>query len=193
MRVITGRFKGRRLQTVNDLSVRPATDRVKKTIFDMLATRIDLDGAEVLDLFAGSGGLGFEALSRGAGRVTFVESDPDASDYIEQNAETFGCLPEAVIVETDALAFTLSTRSRYDLIFADPPYAFPRTGEIPGLVFERGLLKPGGYLLIEHSADLRFSTTGTFRAGPEKKFGRTLVTFFRHPGVAEHAQPPEAV
>lgn len=193
MRVITGRFKGRRLQTVRGLSVRPATDRVKKTIFDMLATRIDLNGAQVLDLFAGSGSLGFEALSRGAERVTFLENDRDAADCIEHNATTFGCLAETVILETDALAFVLTSRGKYDVIFADPPYAFPRTVEIPDLVFKQGLLKRNGYLLIEHSSDLRFATTGTYRAGPEKKFGRTLVTFFRHPAVTDNPQPSEMV
>jgi 16S rRNA (guanine966-N2)-methyltransferase len=187
MRVITGRFKGRQLQTVRDLSVRPATDRVKKTIFDMLATRVDLDGARVLDLFAGSGALGFEALSRGASHVTFVENARDAAGYIERNAETFGCLAETLILETDALAFARSTGERFDLIFADPPYAFPGTAGIPGLIFERTLLHRGGYLVIEHAADLRFPPAPAWQAGPEKKFGRTLVTFFRHP---DRSAPP---
>jgi 16S rRNA (guanine966-N2)-methyltransferase len=181
MRVITGRFKGRQIQTVRDLSVRPATDRVKKTIFDMLATRLDLDGARVLDLFAGSGGLGFEALSRGASHATFVENDREAAGFIERNAATFGCLPETLILETDALGFVRSSREQYDLIFADPPYAFAQTAAIPQLLFERNALRPGGWLLIEHASDLRFDSTPVYRAGPEKKFGRTLVTFFRHP------------
>lgn len=181
MRVITGRFKGRQLRTVNDLSVRPATDRVKKTLFDMLATRLDLDGADVLDLFAGSGSLGFEALSRGAARTVFVEADGRAAVTIEQNAAMLDCLPLTEIHETDALGFILAARGSYDLIFADPPYSFPRTGEIPGMVFQRGILKRDGYLLIEHDADLAFDPSPEIHAGPRKKFGRTVVTFFRHP------------
>ncbi|MEK7250587.1 MAG: RsmD family RNA methyltransferase, partial [Bacteroidota bacterium] len=82
MRVISGIYKGRILKTVNDLSVRPVTDRVKQTLFDMLINRIEMDSATVLDLFAGSGGLGIEALSRGAAHVTFVESDSEAAHYI---------------------------------------------------------------------------------------------------------------
>jgi 16S rRNA (guanine966-N2)-methyltransferase len=188
MRVITGRFKGRQLQTVRNLSVRPATDRVKKTIFDMLATRVDFDDGRVLDLFAGSGSLGFEALSRGASHATFVENDRDAAGYIERNANALGCFPEVLVLETDALAFARSTHEQYNLIFADPPYAFQLTEEIPRLVFERNMLRPGGYLLIEHAPDIHFLPTQNWHAGPEKKFGRTRVTFFRHPepGTSTH-------
>lgn len=192
MRVIAGRFRGRRLRTVDGLSVRPATDRVRQTIFDMLATRLELDGAEVLDLFAGSGSLGFEALSRGAGRVTFVESRRDAADCIEANARTLECLPQTAILEADAFGFALATSGQYDLVFADPPYAFPRTAELPGLIFGRGLVRPGGLLLIEHAADLRFPESGACSIGPVKKFGRTCVTFFRHAAPPPPSPAPES-
>jgi len=181
MRVITGRFRGRRLRSVDDLSVRPATDRVKKTLFDMLATRLDLEGAAVLDLFAGSGSLGFEALSRGADHAVFVERDRRAALTIEQNATALGCLASTAIHETDAMVFLHAARGTFDLIFADPPYAFGPTADIPGLVFHGGMLKPEGYLLIEHDADREFPASAAYRTGPVKKFGRTLVTFFRHP------------
>ncbi len=181
MRVITGRFKGRQLRTVDDHSVRPATDRVKQTLFNMLANRIELEGALVLDLFAGSGSLGLEAISRGARKATFVESSEAAVECIERNAETLGCLASTEIHETDAMSFILAARGTYDLIFADPPYRFERTSEIPAMTFEHGLLRKGGYLLIEHEAGLEFTLTPAFIAGPEKKFGRTVVTFFQHP------------
>ena len=86
MRIIAGLYKGRELQTVPDLSVRPATGRVRQTLFDMLTSRLSFDGLHVLDLFAGCGSLGFEALSRGAASVTFVESSPAALEFIEKNA-----------------------------------------------------------------------------------------------------------
>ena len=188
MRVITGLYKGRILKTVNDLRVRPATDRVKQTIFDMLSTRIELEGIEVLDLFAGSGGLGIEALSRGAGHVTFVESDREAAAFIEQNIESLGCEDRATIEEMDAMFFTSRIRSSFDLIFADPPYEFEQTAEIPNIVFAQNLLKPNGYLLIEHAPNLHFQSTALYHAGPEKKFGRTLVTFFQAPSGTNGAQ-----
>ena len=179
MRVITGLYKGRILKTVKDLSVRPATDRVKQTVFNMLANRIELHGTRVLDLFAGSGSLGIEALSRGAAHVTFVENDEQAVRYIEENVKALGCETMIEIDETDAMYFLLHVHSPFDLIFADPPYAFERTTEIPGIVFTQKLLKSHGYLLIEHATTVHFASTQSYHAGPEKKFGRTLVTFFQ--------------
>ncbi len=181
MRVISGLYKGRVLRTVKDLSVRPATDRVKQTLFDMLANRIDLDGARVLDLFAGSGSLGIEALSRGASHVTFVEMDSRASDFIGKNLDMLGCKQETPIVQMDARAFINHSKEKFDLVFADPPYSYEETPDLPGMIFGAGLVNAGGYLLIEHAKDISFSDTDLYRAGPEKRFGRTVVTFFRHP------------
>ncbi|MFN0158383.1 MAG: 16S rRNA (guanine(966)-N(2))-methyltransferase RsmD [Bacteroidota bacterium] len=189
MRVITGRFKGRTLKTVKDLSVRPATDRVKQTIFDMLVTRVDLDGATVLDLFAGSGGLGIEALSRGAERVVFVENGSGAVDFIEQNVRMLGCEDQTEIHETDALMYVARARGSYDVVFADPPYTFTRLPELPAIIFSAGLVKRDGYCVVEHPTSLHFDSTGQYLAGPEKKFGRTLVTFFQHPSQTQEATP----
>ena len=178
MRVISGIYRGRTLRTVSDLSVRPAADRVRQTIFDMLTNRIVFDGARVLDLFAGSGSLGIEALSRGAAHATFVENGHDAAGFIELNLRTLGCGEAALVVETDALGFIAPESGEFDLVFADPPYAFDRTGDIPAIVFGSGILRPGGYLLIEHARDMSFGDAPGCRAGPVKRFGRTHVTFF---------------
>lgn len=180
MRVISGIYRGRILKTVKDLSVRPATDRVKQTLFDMLTNRIEMDGAIVLDLFAGSGGLGIEALSRGVGHATFVENDGEAVGYIEKNLQSLGCMDQTSIIETDAISFIHRCKDSFDLIFADPPYKSVETPQIPELVFKTLLLKKNGYLLIEHTTDLKFESTDLYHAGPEKRFGRTVVTFFRH-------------
>jgi 16S rRNA (guanine966-N2)-methyltransferase len=182
MRIITGLYKGRVIKTVQDLSVRPATERVRQTLFNMLVNRIDFDGIAVLDLFAGSGSLGLEALSRGASRVTFVEQGEEATGFIEENARALGCEDAVEIVQMDAMGFLSARHGKYDLVFADPPYSFAQTDRIPGLMFSNGMINPGGYLLIEHAQDLRFESTPEYTAGPEKKFGRTLVTFFHQPG-----------
>ena len=179
MRVIAGLYKGRILGTVKDLSVRPATDRVKQTVFDMLANRVELEGASVLDLFAGSGSLGIEALSRGAARAVFVEQNARAVDSIEQNLRELGLEPVSEIYEMDALGFLRTAHDAFDLVFADLPYDFGETPEIQRLLFSGGAVAPSGYALIEHAADLQFETTAEYRVGPEKRFGRTVVTFFQ--------------
>ncbi len=179
MRVIAGRYRGRVLRTVRDLSVRPATDRVKQTIFDILVHRMEFDGARVLDLFAGSGGLGIEALSRGASQVVFVEQNERAASFIEQNLSMLDCLGHAEIQCIDAMSFRTRAGSPFDLVFADPPYAFPETRAIPAVVASGGLLRETGYLVIEHSADLEFPPLDAYAVGPVKRFGRTVVTFFR--------------
>jgi 16S rRNA (guanine966-N2)-methyltransferase len=179
VRVIAGRYRGRRLTTVRDLSVRPAADRVKQTIFDMLATRVPLDGARVLDLFAGSGSLGIEALSRGASHTVFVEAQRAAADSIRANLAALGCAADATVVVTDALRYIRTESASFDVIFADPPYAWAGTPELPEQLLGRGLLRAGGYLLIEHAAGLSFPAPVSYRQGPVKRFGRTVVSFFR--------------
>jgi 16S rRNA (guanine966-N2)-methyltransferase len=179
MRVITGLYKGRTIRTVNDLSVRPATDRVRQTLFNMLENRLHLDGSIILDLFAGSGSLGIEALSRGASQVVFVENGRDAARMLEENLARLGCRDSAEVVMADALEFLRTERGEYDLVFADPPYVYEGTAEIPGMVFGQGLVRAGGYLLIEHSRELQFATAALYSVGPVKRFGRTSVTFFQ--------------
>lgn len=180
MRVISGEYKGRILTTKKDFSVRPATNRVKQTLFDMLMTRMEFDGARVLDVFAGSGSLGIEALSRGAAHATFVEDDNEAADSIERNLRLLGCEQRASVVRTDAISFIEHCTEQFDLIFADPPYTYETTAAIPALIFGRNLLAASGYLLIEHTKELKFDSTRQYDAGPEKQFGRTRVTFLHH-------------
>ncbi|HSQ74875.1 MAG TPA: 16S rRNA (guanine(966)-N(2))-methyltransferase RsmD [Bacteroidota bacterium] len=178
MRVTTGKFKGRTLRTVQDLSVRPATDRVRQTIFNVLAHRMVLDGCRVLDLFAGSGSLGIEALSRGAAHATFVEEDGNALEYLEANLGMLGAEADATVLQMDAIHFLRQSSEPFDLIFADPPYAYAATAEIPQEVFSRSLLTGDGYLLIEHARPLEFAPSAAWTTGPVKQFGRTVVTFF---------------
>jgi 16S rRNA (guanine966-N2)-methyltransferase len=179
MRIITGLYKGRTIETVGDLSVRPATDRVRQALFNMLANRIAMKGAAVLDLFAGSGSLGLEALSRGASTVVFVEGNREAAGYLEETLRNFGCRDAAEVICEDAAAFMEREARAFDLVFADPPYTYKETSGLPRLLFGRGLIRPGGYLLIEHARPLSFTSTDLYTAGPEKRFGRTTVTFFQ--------------
>lgn len=181
MRIITGIYKGRSISTVRDNSVRPATDRVKGAIFNVLQNRLDLNGAHVLDLFAGSGSLGFEALSRGAERVTFVDDQRAALDVLEENAASLGCTDACEIIEDDVEPFLRRSSESYDLVFADPPYAWPQVGSLPGGIIAKGLLRKEGFLIIEHSKQAAFPESAAYRAAVCKEFGNTRVTFFVQP------------
>ena len=131
MRVIAGEYKGRRLQAPPGDAVRPTPDRVREALFSILGARVE--GATVLDLFAGSGALGIEALSRGAASAVFVDDDPRAVDAIERNLSEIGA--DGEVKRRDALAFLAQTPARFDLVFADPPYS--SAPELAGALTER--------------------------------------------------------
>lgn len=147
----------------------------------MLQNRLQLEGAKVLDLFAGSGNLGFEALSRGAKEVVFVDESNDALDIVEENAESLDCLKNCQIMHDDAVTFLKRTDDQFDLIFADPPYVYEKTIEIPRMVIERKILKTGGYLIIEHTKHTKFEGSQLYKMSVQKEFGSTRVSFFVNP------------
>jgi len=179
MRVIAGQYKGRRLYPVRDRRVRPATDRVKETIFNVLATRLDLSGAAVLDLFAGTGSLGIEALSRGARRAVFVEIARSAVQIIERNLQALSAKSCSAVVQMDAMKYIREAGEQFDLVFADPPYAFESTHQLPALIYERHLASSRGFLLIEHRDTVSFPRNTAYRVSLTKKFAGTVVTFFQ--------------
>jgi 16S rRNA (guanine966-N2)-methyltransferase len=180
MRIITGKYKGRVLTTVRDQSVRPVTDRVKGTIYNVLQSRLNLTNAHILDLFAGSGSLGFEALSRGSADVVFVDDRRAVLDTIEHNAEVLGCSESCTLVQTDAQAFVERSQDRFDLIFADPPYAYEHVGSLPSLIFGHQLLKRQGFLIIEHTKRVTFEDSQLYHIAVQKEFGNTRLSFFTH-------------
>ncbi len=178
LRIITGKYRGRSLETVRDNSVRPATDRVKSTIFNVLQSRLAMENAEVLDLFAGSGSLGLEALSRGARRAVFVDASDHVLDLLESNADRIGCLDDCILILADASAFIAKTTELFDLIFADPPYAYGEVATLPGQIVGRKLLKKGGFLIIEHTKHVEFPEDPAYAIAAKKEFGNTRVSFF---------------
>jgi 16S rRNA (guanine966-N2)-methyltransferase len=124
MRVIAGSARGRKIVAPPGLDVRPTSDRVRQATFNALVHRNVVEDARVLDLFAGSGSLGIEALSRGAAHATFVESDRAAHRCILDNIEHLGFGEEASVVKSDATRFVQGLRDSFDLVFVDPPYQF---------------------------------------------------------------------
>ncbi len=121
MRVITGSARGRRLKELEGMETRPTTDRVKEGVFNII--QFDIEGRRVLDLFAGTGQLGIETLSRGAAAAVFVEQRRDAAALVRENLKLTGLTDRARVVNGDAMAFLSSAKEKFDLIFIDPPYA----------------------------------------------------------------------
>lgn len=180
MRVISGIFKGHQLKTARQLDIRPATDRVKETIFNVLQTRLNLENTRVLDLFAGTGSLAIEALSRYAAFATIVDNSRSAIELIKSNIEKLKLSDKSRIIQADSIKFISKTEETFDLIFADPPYAYDDIILIPEKIFSAGLLKQNGFLIIEHSKKTLFTESSLFTELLKKEFGNTVVTFFIH-------------
>lgn len=151
MRIIDGKFGGRTLKAPNGLPTRPTTDYARSGLFNILHHKIDFEELEVLDLFCGTGSISIEMASRGAGLVTAVDRHAACLKFINETAVQWG-VEGIQTIKSDALKFLEKTDKKFDLIFADPPFELEETDRIPALVFERNLLHPGGWLIVEHQA-----------------------------------------
>ncbi|HET6465537.1 MAG TPA: 16S rRNA (guanine(966)-N(2))-methyltransferase RsmD [Nitrospiria bacterium] len=177
MRVIAGEAKGRRLKSPRGTETRPTSDKVKEALFSILGNRI-VD-ARLLDLFAGTGAIGIEALSRGAARVEFVESDRAMADILEKNLTACGFHGRAEIHRTDAFKFLKQAHGPYDLIFADPPYhAWHLKKLLPAV--ERGdMISQGGLLIVEHFRKIALpDPVGNLRIVRSYEYGDTVLTLY---------------
>ena len=154
MRVIAGNAHGRRISAPRGLKTRPATARIRSSIFSRIDARFDLTGARVLDLFAGSGSLGLEALSRGAARVTFVDSSRAAAVAIAKNLGVFGFADAARMLTADvmrALTDLGAARERFDLVFVDAPYANDLSAAVLAALVEKDLMAPRGLAVVRQA------------------------------------------
>ncbi|HEX7336676.1 MAG TPA: 16S rRNA (guanine(966)-N(2))-methyltransferase RsmD [Gemmatimonadales bacterium] len=171
MRIVAGQFGGRRLVVPKDARVRPTSDRVRESWMNILGS--ELDGARVLDLFAGSGALGLEALSRGAASVTFVELNPPSLRALQQNIAALGVEASVTVHRGDAMRHVERlTAGAFDLVLADPPYTIDHASKLVAL-FRR---TPFGRILsVEHRADLALDGDDT------RRYGDTAITFCHAP------------
>ncbi len=156
MRIITGLYKGRHFDVPRSFKARPTTDFAKENIFNVVNGYMDLDGTVALDLFAGTGSISLELLSRGCSHVVSVEADRDHAAFIRQCMTKIGT-DDCLLIRGDVFRFMKSCKQQFDFIFADPPYALKQLSEIPSLIFQYGLLKDGGLLVFEHGKDNDFS------------------------------------
>ena len=176
MRIIGGKLKGLRLNPPKNLPVRPTTDLAKEALFNILQNQAETEGAAVLDLFCGTGNLSLEFASRGAASVTAIDRSMDCLHYIRSVARQHG-LEQIKTFKADVFKYMELETDSYDLIFADPPYNLSRIPELPKLVFDRGLLKPGGLLIIEHQSMQNLGNHPAFVQ--QRKYGHSSFSFFR--------------
>jgi len=173
MRVIAGSARGTKLFCPDGLSIRPTHDRVKEAVFSMLGDRIV--GARILDLFAGTGALGIEALSRGDEYVTFVDASPRSLKAVTQNLEKTHLTQQACLVQSDFLCFLNDTSESYDLIFLDPPYNEGYMEKILKTVAARNLLAEDGVIYCEFDGDAPALPQNAYHIMREKKYGRARI------------------
>ena len=178
MRVISGQARGVPLRTLDGLKTRPTADRVKEAMFSII--HFDLPGAKVLDLFAGSGQLGIEALSRGASVATFVDESNDACKIIKENLNRTKLQDRAKVICSDYLLFLKNTSENYDIILLDPPYAEKFLENSLNLITEIDILQSGGIIVAERplGKELPFEFNGFVRS-KDYKYGNTLLTIYR--------------
>lgn len=176
MRIITGKYKGRHFDVPRTFKARPTTDFAKENIFNVLMGYMDLEGAIALDLFAGTGSISLELVSRGCTKVVSVEADREHAAFIHKCFEKLGDDSD-MLIRGDVFRFVKSCRQKFDFIFADPPYALPRLAELPDLIFEHGLLADGGLLVFEHGKQNDFSAHPFFLE--HRAYGSVNFSIFR--------------
>jgi 16S rRNA (guanine966-N2)-methyltransferase len=186
MRVIAGEAHGRRLRAPSGLKTRPATARVRASIFSRLAARTELAGARVLDLFAGSGSLGLEALSRGAARAVFVDSARAAAAAIRDNLRGFGLegRAEVIVAGVDrALAALAARGARFDLVLVDAPYRDDTSAAVLAAIVAGGLLAEDAYVVVRRAARAPEISPGGLEAINTATLGDHRIVLYRAPAA----------
>ena len=178
MRIISGIYRGRRLSPPKNITARPTTDFAKESLFNLLNNRMDFEGIDMLDLFAGTGGIGIECISRGARSVTAVEIAHVQQNWIIACCRQLG-IRNLTVIRGDVFKFLGSCRQKFDLIFADPPYALDQLAILPDAVLEKQepILKEDGWLVIEHGKDTDF--TSHPRHIETRNYGSVYFSFFQ--------------
>ena len=176
MRIVSGKYKGRLIRPPKKITARPTTDFAKENLFNILETRIDFAGKEILDLFSGTGNISYEFISRGSKSVLAVEKNYLHLQFIKKTANELE-MPELKVIKKDVFKFLKSSPQKFDIIFADPPYQLKEIDQIPSIIFENNVLKENGFLILEHSKDSNFSEHPNFYE--IRNYGSVNFSFFR--------------
>lgn len=182
MRIIRGKYGRRRFNVPTNITARPTTDFARENIFNVIENKVDIEGLKCLDLFAGTGAVSFELLSRGAASVTSVEKSPVQAKFIEKVKHELND-NNLRLVRGDALRFIRDSATSFDFVFADPPYDLDGFGDIPGMVLNSKLLHPGSVFIIEHSKKYDFSSLPNFT--DHRAYGSVNFSIFEIPEEQE--------
>lgn len=175
MRIISGKFKGKRVPSYGKLEARPTTDFAKEGLFNVLNNLVDFEELTALDLFSGTGSISFELISRGTPSVIAVEQNEKHCGYIRNIAREL-TVNELIIQRMDVFRFISSCKIKFNFIFADPPYQLPTISSLPDLIFEKGLLVENGLFVLEHSGKQFFESHPRFYL--HRKYGNVNFTLF---------------
>jgi 16S rRNA (guanine966-N2)-methyltransferase len=192
MRIISGKLGGRNLKNTKGLKMRPSSERVREAMFSSLESSIDLMGIRVLDLYAGSGALGIEALSRGAASCVFVEYNKNTAKTLKTNLENLGVSAQSKVVCANVRKYlsTASSKEAFDLVFADPPYGLVSCEQELEQLAGSGLIKDGTVLIFESDQgplELGPGLEKLVRLSSEKNYGDTVVSSFKFTKEQESA------
>ena len=175
MRIIAGSLKGRRLNPPTTLPVRPTTDMARESLFNILNNYEDYEDCTVLDLFAGTGAVSMEFVSRGVKEVTSIDINNLCTDFIKSAAQQFG-VKNLHVVRTDVFDLIKRAYKKFDIIFADPPYALENLDQLPDLIFNHNLLTEDGIFILEHPREYQFENHPHF--WQHRNYGKVNFTFF---------------
>ncbi len=175
MRIIGGKYRGKTILPPAGYKARPTTDFAKEGLFNILDNEYEFDGLAVLDLFGGTGAISYEFASRGAGEVYCVEMLPAHASFIKSQAASFG-MKNLTVVRHNVFEFLDICVKKFDIVFADPPYALEDLALLPEKVFSHDILHPGGYFILEHPGEYSFSQHPFFVK--ERKYGNVHFSFF---------------
>ncbi|MFH1161469.1 MAG: RsmD family RNA methyltransferase [bacterium] len=182
MRIISGRYKGRRIDPQVSLAVRPTTDFAKEGLFNVLSNLVDFTETSVLDLFSGTGNISFEFISRGCTHVVALDIERRCVDFINHTATKLG-MDGLKAVRVNVLVYLRNPYQTFDLIFADPPYQMSGIDQLPNQILNAGMLNEGGLLILEHSEKYNFTEYPLFTQ--VRQYGKVHFSFFRQTSVGK--------
>ena len=194
MRIIAGQARGRAITAPQGEKTRPTQDYVRESLFNII--RWDIEDARVLDLFAGTGALSLEAVSRGAASAVMIDMDRAACECIRKNMETTRLKEHCRLIPRDyktALSMLEREEAKFDIVFIDPPYKMENTGEMCAELYDRGLLDDGALLFVEHRRGMAPLIDPRFEAYDQRSYGETQITFVRLARREEEAADEDAV